>query len=216
MKVVPKALSGLASKPAFKKAHKACGADFNGHLERFLTATMDEVRLTTSGRVVQSILNMIELADSIQFRDAVQPREISGMIEYEKQRDHSSHTLYNYLLGWYFFVHSERLRDALAVEFAKRGIPAVRNHPVEGFRTDAAFFGFIWQYVSILHDIGYMFEGSLSRMSFDHSSKQAEIGARVARHYFNRAVWSENDIDLARPIRESAFFSPLDVAAHLL
>lgn len=196
MKAVPKALSGLASKPAFKKAHRACGDEFNGHLERFLTATMDEVRLTTSDSVVQCILNIIGLEDATQFRDAVLRREISGMIEYEKQRDHSSHTLYNYLLGWYFFIHSETLRDALAVEFEKRGIPAARNHPVEQLRTNAEFFGLVWQYASILHDIGYMFEGSLSRMSFDQSSKQAEIGARVARHYFNRAVWIENKIDL--------------------
>jgi hypothetical protein len=42
-----------------------------------------------------------------------------------------------------------------------------------------------------------MFEGSLSRMSFEDSSKQAEIGARVARQHFSRAIWLDYKMDIA-------------------
>ncbi|MCG2639419.1 MULTISPECIES: hypothetical protein [Bradyrhizobium] len=195
MKVIPDALWGLASQSKFHAFHQGCHPNFFQHLERFLTATMDEVRLTASNRVVLEVLSTIGVADFGQFRDAVLRREISGTIEYEKQRDHSSHTLYNYLLGWYFFLHSRKLRDALAVEFRKRGVPNAA-HPTEPFQTGSAFFGCVWQYVSLLHDIGYMFEGGLARMSLEDSSKQAELGAHVARHYFNRAIWLDYNIDL--------------------
>jgi hypothetical protein len=41
-----------------------------------------------------------------------------------------------------------------------------------------------------------MFEGSRVRGEFETSSKQVEIGVRVAREYFNRAIWIEYGIDL--------------------
>lgn len=194
MNTVPKELAKLLKRSEFKKFHSRCDDKIYNHLERFLSSTMDEVRLTTSNRAVLDILETIGLKDFGAFRDAVLRRELSGMIAYEKQRDHSSHTLYNYLLGWFFFVHSEKLKSALASEFGKRGIP---NKIGDAFKDGSTYFGCIWQYVSLLHDIGYMFEGNVTRMSFEESSKQAEIGARVARNYFNRAVWTDYEIDLA-------------------
>src|ERR1700730_1626740 len=109
MKTVPNELATLSSQSEFKEFHSRCDVKFTNHLERFLTATMDEVRLTTSNRAVLEVLKTIGLADFAQFREAVLRRELSGTIAYEKQRDHSSHTLYNYLLGWYFFAHSDKL-----------------------------------------------------------------------------------------------------------
>src|ERR1700736_3348226 len=87
------------------------------------------------------------------------------------------------------------MRNALAVEFSKRGVPRAARPPGV-FNTNAAFFGCVWQYVSLLHDIGYMFEGGMARMSLESSKKKAEIGAHVAQLYFNRAVWLDYGIDL--------------------
>lgn len=193
MKAVPDELATLLSQPEFREFHTPCGDKFEKDVKRFLTATMDEVRLTTSSRVALKVLETIGIGDSATFRDAVLRRELSGTIAYEKQRDHSSHTLYNYLLGWYFFAHSPKLNGALTSEFAKRGVPRAS---VELFQTNGSYFGSVWQYVSLLHDIGYMFEGGLSRMSFEDSSKQAEIGAFVARQHFGRTIWLDYKIDI--------------------
>ena len=112
---------------------------------------------------------------------------------YEKQRDHTSHTLYNYLLGWYFFLHCQPMQQSLKQEIAKRAVP----HPdLAPFADETTFFGSVWQYASLLHDIGYMFEGSVSKRDFEASSKQAKIGAIVAREYFNRGIWIEHNVDL--------------------
>jgi hypothetical protein len=92
------------------------------------------------------------------------------------------------MLGWYFFAHSTKLKEALVKEFARRG---VTRDNIEPFHNNEKYFGYIWQYASLLHDVGYIFEGSRSRMDLEMSSKQAGIGARVAREYFNRTIWLE-------------------------
>jgi hypothetical protein len=193
VKIVPEALGDLLSQPDFATFHHDC-AEFPAKLRRFLNATMDEVRLSTSSRVALDILNTIGISDAAHFREAVLRRELFGNIAYPKQRDHSSHTLYNYLLGWYFFTYCAPLKAALVAEFEKRGVPKAG---VEPFENTSKYFGCVWQYASLLHDIGYMFEGSRSRMDFRATNEQAEIGARVAREYFNRIVWLEYGVDLA-------------------
>ena len=188
MKTIPKELDTLISQREFKKYHRPCDPKFKDHVKRFLTATMDEVRTTTSNRVALEVLKRIGLGDFDLFRKAVLRRELTGEIAYENQRDHSSHTLYNYLLGWYFFIYSGKLKKALTKEFDKRGIPRT-TFPFNDYST---YFGCVWQYVSLLHDIGYMFEGGLSTVGFD-SNTQAQHGARVAEEYFNRSVLQDYD-----------------------
>jgi len=51
MKTVPEELTDLLASPEFSKFHSGCSTDFPGKIRRFLTATMDEVRLITSSRV---------------------------------------------------------------------------------------------------------------------------------------------------------------------
>jgi hypothetical protein len=183
MAKVPDELRKLQTWPEFRKYHKTC-ADFSDQLERFLGATMDEVRTSTSNKVVRSILQIIEMSDFGLFRKSVLRRELSGVIAYPRQRDHSAHTLYNYLLGWYFFRHARALRDPLDKQFKLRGVDG-RNSQGERWE----FFGHIWQYASLLHDIGYMFEGGLPSLGFRDSIEQAEIGVQTVRDYFHRQVW---------------------------
>lgn len=193
MQIVSKELAKLLTNPDFRGYHHACDNSFNVGIQRFLAATMDEVRLRTSEDVVLEVLKQIGISDLAKFREAVLRRELLGEMAYEKQRDHTSHTLYNYLLGWYFFIHCDEIREALTAELAKRGVPNPALSPFEDIST---FFGSVWQYASLLHDIGYMFEGSVSKRDFEASSKQAKIGAIVAREYFNRGIWIEHNIDL--------------------
>jgi hypothetical protein len=193
MNVVIKELGRLANSPRFRKFHKGLGPTLDSDLVRFLEATSDEVRTITSHRVAECILSEIGLSDSMQFRDAVLRRELYGNIAYPGQRDHSAHTLNNYLLGWYFFAHSKSIRNSLITQFKNRGVGGSKVYPFEDYTT---YFGCVWQFASLLHDIGYMFEGSRVRGEFEVSSRQVEIGARVAREYFNRAIWVEYGIEL--------------------
>jgi hypothetical protein len=193
MKSVSEELQKLIKWKHFCDFHAICMAELDPGLKRFLTATMDEVRTSTSTRVALSILKIMGLSDAGNFREAVLRRELLGTIAYPRQRDHSSHTLYNYLLGWYFVRHCPKLEVALTDEFKKRGVP---HTSVKPFQTKLNYFGCVWQYASLLHDIGYAFEGGLSSVAFEDSIKQAEIGARVAREYFNRQAWLDHDIDV--------------------
>jgi hypothetical protein len=141
MKIVPEELSNLLSSPEFCEFHNGCGAQFSVKVRQFLTATMDEVRLATSSRVALDILNTIGISDAAHFREAVLRRELSGNIAYSRQRDHSAHTLYNYLLGWYFFTHSPPLRKALTKEFEKRGVSKLDIKPFQNISATSAVSG---------------------------------------------------------------------------
>jgi hypothetical protein len=148
-------------------------------------------------------MQIIEIKDFGLFRKSVLLRELTGTIAYPKQRDHSSHTLYNYLLGWYFFCHSTAIKNAFVQEFNKRGVKK-GDWP---FSTDATYFGCIWQYVSLMHDIGYMFEGGIPSLGFRESSEQAAIGARATREYFNREIWLDYNLEV--PALRSELFASL-------
>jgi hypothetical protein len=149
MAKVPDELGTLLAWPLFQEYHKSC-PNFSDQVDRFLRATMDEVRTSTSNKVVRSILHIIGLADFGLFRKSVLRLELTGIIAYPRQRDHSAHTLFNYLLGWYFFRHAAALSGPLDDHFKIRGVGVVSG-PL--FQRDV-FFGHIWQYVSLLHDIG--------------------------------------------------------------
>jgi hypothetical protein len=194
MKAVPSELAELLNRRSFKNYHKPCGSEFDNDVKRFLESTMDEVRTSTSNRIARSILHIIDIRDFGLFRKSVLRRELTGTIAYPRQRDHSSHTLYNYLLGWYFFLNSKLLRKVLDEQFAKRAVG--RRGSRWPFPSPDEYFGCIWQYVSLLHDIGYMFEGGLPSLGFRESTKQAAIGVRAARDYFHRQVWIDCNFDV--------------------
>src|SRR5262245_45672147 len=192
MKIAPVELRELLAWPPFMERHRTC-KDFASEIERFLSATMDEVRTSTSNRIVRSILDLIEISDFGLFRKSVLRRELTGTIAYPRQRDHSSHTLYNYLLGWYFFRHSPVVNEALSKHFAVRGVGA-KGASVP-FVSNAEYFASVWQYASLLHDIGYMFEGGLPSLGFRESIEQASIGIRAVNDYFHRQMWVACNFD---------------------
>lgn len=162
------------------------------HLKPFLFSTMDEVRLRRAAEYILTVLAVSDAQDAGHFLAGVLRREISGDISYPKQRDHSAHVLYNYLLGWYIYGACPSLRTALGSQFALRGWS----------ESDKAFYN-VWPFVSILHDIGYLFEGGLAPLSTSVQHRQVTIGADVAREYFAHHFWSEarvNSVDDRRRI----------------
>lgn len=152
--------------------------------EKFLQATLDEVRLHYAERFARSILERFDLDDAMHFREAVLSRELTGNMAYEKQRDHAAHTLNNYLLGWYLFEHCGKLKDAIGEAIKKR-----RNWSnTESLR---ARFGNVWVWASLLHDVGYLLEGNVPRVSPEIQHASVAAGARVIQDYFDHRFWFE-------------------------
>lgn len=175
-------------------------------VDNFLGATMDEVRLFHANRCVEEILRPLDMDDANFFRIGVLRREITGSVSYPKHRDHSAHTLHNYLLGWYFVAHCPVLREALSSEFDHRRIPTKK-------RLFEECFADIWPYVSLLHDVGYLFEGSLGLLSTAVQDSQIEIGASVVDEYFASYFWNSigfGSIDDRRMALEFANYQPPD------
>src|SRR6202008_956843 len=88
-------------------------------LSRFLTATMDEGRLFYAESYAEDVLRINYSAVYKYFRRAVLLREMTGQMEFERQRDHAAHTLHNYLLGWFIFGESSIIRVAAEQQFQR-------------------------------------------------------------------------------------------------
>jgi hypothetical protein len=164
--------------------------DLNGmneKVQKFLRCTMDEVRLHYARECSQHILKVADLDDLEMLREGVLKREASGTISFPGQRDHTAHTLNNWLLGWYFYTHCPLVRDSIGTSIGRRGWDENRfsNHE---------FFGHVWQYVSLLHDVGYLFEGSVAALDSAGQSDQALVGIHVLDDYYNARLWIESNM----------------------
>ncbi len=176
------------------------------NLERFLFATMDEIRLRYAAESAKRILSLANLEDADHFRQGVLRREVTGDVTYIRQRDHSAHTLYNYVLGWYIFSKNSIIKNNLLEHFERRGVEP-------NFR-DA------WPFASLLHDVGYIFEGSLQVLSTETQVRQISLGAEIADDYFRHRFWTECGVDsiadrkivLSQPNLEPPSFSDRSIA----
>jgi hypothetical protein len=155
-------------------------------LTTFLRATLDEVRLKRAAEFCKIVLWIIDSDDLDFFRTGVLRKEVTGEITFAHQRDHSAHTLYNYLLGWYIFTWSRPLRRELEIHLKDRGVGIARVEES---------FGALWPYVSITHDIGYIFEGTLDPL--DTSSGQGRIknAADLVHEFFHHHFWIRAGLD---------------------
>ena len=161
--------------------------ELTSSIERFLRSTMDEVRLRNAEDCANRILRVADLHDLGMLREGVQKREASGSIAFQGHRDHTAHTLNNWLLGWYIYSKCDKVKDALSSAIE------ARHWPKEKFGHDE-YFGHIWQYVSLLHDVGYLFEGSLGTMDPATQSAQASVGVRILDDYFNARLWRDAEL----------------------
>lgn len=118
-------------------------------IQSFLSANTDSVRLVRASRASRKILQEYDMEELEDLRASVQASELLRVIPYSKQTDHSAHTLYLFLLGIYIFFACAPLRTGLAKFLSKKDNSA---ELVESFL-------FQWVFVSLLHDIGYIFQG---------------------------------------------------------
>ena len=124
------------------------------NLTNVFSVSADQDRLHYAEEYALAVMRLSDLGDFTWFRRGVLLRETVPTTRYPEQRDHSVHTLHNYLLGWYFFVNSPVVRDHFQKAFHARNL-----------RTDLGSiitrFGELWCFTSLLHDIGYLFEGEI-------------------------------------------------------
>lgn len=89
-------------------------------LYNFFYAVLDEIRIKTANAFSEYALSISDIGDLSYFRDTTTRREIVADIDYNRHRDHAAHTLYNYILGWYFFEKSEKVQDAFFKYFDEK------------------------------------------------------------------------------------------------
>src|SRR4051812_40549131 len=64
----------------------------------FFSARSDVRRLHRAQEVANMILRVNDFGDIMELRNIVAEQELSRLIQYAKQKDHTSHTVYLYLL----------------------------------------------------------------------------------------------------------------------
>lgn len=85
----------------YKYHNSRISEDACDYLKKFLTASMDEIRLRYAEKFSECVLDITGAHPMKFFRTAVLRKELFSDIDYDLQRDHSAHTLHNFLLGWY-------------------------------------------------------------------------------------------------------------------
>jgi hypothetical protein len=190
IKELKRYVNNLGSDHQYKILHDAYFLDevdyYAGSLNSFLSATMDEVRLRYAIEYAKKVLSVTDIDDFNFFSIGVLKREISGNISYSNQRDHSAHVLYNYLLGWYIFEHNDIIRNSFKAHCELRDINSTWK--TDNYYHYSAFY-VLWQLVSLLHDIGYLLEGSLKSTDISTKSDQIIKGTEFVNNYFKHHFW---------------------------
>jgi hypothetical protein len=120
--------------------------EFIDHIGNLFSARSDIRRIFKAQAVARPILMTHDFNDIMVLREKVAEQELRRLITYTKQRDHTAHTVYLYLLGIWFFDHASAVKNAII----KR---------VGGTEKEACeWFLFQWMFASLLHDIGYAFK----------------------------------------------------------
>lgn len=185
---VRESLEAMTQGLPYTAAHSnAAGPVARTSLQKFLQATMDEVRLFWADDYAQTILKLRDIDDASHFRHGVMRREVGGDVAYDKQRDHSAHTLNNYLLGWYVFDRVAPFQEEFRRHLLRRGNPS----PSDSESSIARAFSNVWQWASLLHDVGYLFEGGLEALETGVQDERIRRGVEVARDYFEHRFWME-------------------------
>jgi len=120
--------------------------DMATQVESFFCARSDVRRLQRAQEVANTILQVNDFQDALELRAIVARQELRRLINYRKQKDHTAHTVYLYLLGLWFFDNLPSVRAAVRRESGS----ATEQHLCH-------WFLFQWLYASLLHDVGYAF-----------------------------------------------------------
>jgi hypothetical protein len=157
----------------------------DGLVEDLLQSRLDQDRIKFAEDYADIILELTDLKDAYWFRRGVWKKETLPETIYPRQRDHSVHTAHNYLLGWYFFTRCRPITEQLRRSFESRNLEATFEPSF------ADSFGGLWCFVSLLHDIGYLFEGSVPDEGTAGVDEGIRFGAEYASSYFTNIFWKE-------------------------
>ena len=125
---------------------QAADRDLSELVAGLFGARSDIRRLDRAQLVARTILHVNDFSDIMELRDIVARQELQRLINYSKQKDHTAHTVYLYLLGIWFFDNVSEIHSAVVTQ--------------SGAQTeeDACYwFLYQWLFASLLHDIGYAF-----------------------------------------------------------
>ncbi len=179
----------------------------NSKLRNIFAVSADQDRLHFAEEYAHSVLGLTDLSEFIWFRRGVWLRETLPTTRYLEQRDHSVRTLHNYLLGWYFFVNCAAVRRQFQESFSIRGFGTQLGQLINGF-------GELWCFASLLHDIGYLFEGEIPRDTAALLDEGTRDGVRWAYEYFQEIFWDTlkiRSVDERKAMRKIVGFDPESV-----
>jgi hypothetical protein len=120
----------------------------DGLIEQLLETRQDQDRVRFAEDYAALVLELTDLDDATYFRRGVWRKETVPETVYPRQRDHAVHTVHNYLLGWYFFMHCPAVAAHLRTAFESRQLKTTNEDAV------IKRFGELWCLASLLHDIG--------------------------------------------------------------
>jgi len=145
-------------------------------VKEFLSARMDEVRIYWALKTSERILRTVGAQDALDFQMRVLEREKGRRISYRKQRDHTCHTLNNYILGFYLLEHSDFLKTHMTEAFSRRNL-------------SLSSFVYLWPYASLLHDVGYLFEGGFRKITDTFKDPAVSNSTNLLNDYFKYNFW---------------------------
>lgn len=123
------------------------------YVKNFFMTRSDIQRIQKAEELAGKILSISDFDDLIPLRDEVATLEIKRLINYEKQTDHTAHTVYLFLLGIWIYDNVPVLRESI-----DKKIPSSKH---------IKMFVFQWTFASLLHDIGYLFFNYEKKVNMD-------------------------------------------------
>ena len=129
--------------------NRPSGTDWKNNLYRFFTTTDDFNRILEAHDLAKIVLRQYNMEYLVPLRDLVTQMELQRVPVYDKQTDHTIHTIYLYLLGIWFFDNSAEFRK-IYTEIESKSNYNERFTPEN--------FNIQWIFAGLMHDIGYLFD----------------------------------------------------------
>jgi len=122
---------------------KALIPDLTKQMHDLFSTRSDIQRVQIAEKLAEKILLISEFSDLVPLRSLVATLEIKRLINYDKQTDHTAHTVYLFLLGIWVYDNVTVLRKKIDLSINS-------SKPIK-------MFIFQWIFASLLHDVGYLF-----------------------------------------------------------
>jgi hypothetical protein len=85
---------------------------FIHRLKIFLNSRTDTRRLIYAQQIAEIILHIHDIHELVIVRKNVAELELTRIVRYEKHRDHTTHTLYSFLLGIWLYDNVSIIRNS--------------------------------------------------------------------------------------------------------